>query len=65
MNKVCLFWLFELQGFQSVRASNFVKKVFEYVFTKRAAYKMSKVLPFQVFEALELPKSLTFVKRDE
>ena len=31
---------------------------------KWAAYKVNKVLPFQVFEALELPKFLTFFKRD-
>ena len=54
------FAFFKLQSFQKPPLLS--KDVFEHIFTKRAAYKISKIWLFPVFQASELSKASTCVK---
>ena len=63
MSKVCLWWLFELQGLQAVRASNFVKRGLWVRFHQAGGLQNEQSLRFWVFQALELLKASNFVKR--
>ena len=50
MSKVCLWWLFELQGLQAVRASNFVKRGLWVRFHQAGGLQNEQSLHFQALE---------------